>query len=238
VKRYMREGLEQLRPGGRLTAGFRSTIERWTAEEKLRVLVAAHGLVGEQLGALLRREGLHEEQLTQWRQSAVGALAPESSARPSGAQRRKVAEVQKRVKELERELRRKERDTRGVQPSALLPAPLSRMSCPLRWRSPWPELRLRHPAPFRAPGALVRSYWGALSCSDPPHQDPQGPSSKGGPGHASPSVLRTSALSLSLYDDPPKPKRASGTRPEACKPPARGEAALDGWGAVRRPRSF
>ncbi len=39
----------------------------------------------------------------------MGALAPESSARPSGVQRRKVAEVQKRVKELERELRRKEK---------------------------------------------------------------------------------------------------------------------------------
>jgi len=54
------------------------------------------------------REGLHEEQLVQWRQSAMGALAPASSARPSGAQRRKVGEVQNRVKELERELRRKE----------------------------------------------------------------------------------------------------------------------------------
>jgi len=82
---------------------------RWTAEEKLRVLAAAHGLRGEGLGALLRREGLHEEQLEQWQQSAMGALAPESSARPSGAQRRKVAEVQKRVKELERELRRKDK---------------------------------------------------------------------------------------------------------------------------------
>lgn len=83
--------------------------KKWTAEEKLRVLAAAHGLHGEQLGALLRREGIHEEQLTQWRQSAMGALAPESSARPSGAQRRRVAEVQKRVKELERELRRKDK---------------------------------------------------------------------------------------------------------------------------------
>lgn len=83
--------------------------KRWTAEEKLRVLAAAHGLQGEQLGALLRREGLHEEVLQQWRQSAMGALAPESSARPSGAQRRRVAEVQKRVKELERELRRKDK---------------------------------------------------------------------------------------------------------------------------------
>jgi transposase-like protein len=83
--------------------------KRWTAEEKLRVLAAAHGVHGEPLGALLRREGLHEELLKQWRQAAVGALAPDSSARPSGAQRRRVAEVQKRVKELERELRRKDK---------------------------------------------------------------------------------------------------------------------------------
>jgi len=83
--------------------------KRWTAEEKLRVLAAAHGLEGGQLGALLRREGLHEEVLKQWRQAAVGALAPESSGRPSGAQRRRVAEAHKRVKELERELRRKEK---------------------------------------------------------------------------------------------------------------------------------
>jgi hypothetical protein len=47
--------------------------------------------------------------------------------------------------------------TRGVQPSALEPAPPPSMGCPLRSRSPWPELRLRHPGPFRAPGALVRS---------------------------------------------------------------------------------
>ncbi|WNG38002.1 transposase [Archangium violaceum] len=62
--------------------------KKWTADEKLRVLAMAHGKQGEQLGALLRSEGLHEEQLEQWRQSAMGALAPEGSARPSGAQRK------------------------------------------------------------------------------------------------------------------------------------------------------
>jgi hypothetical protein len=35
--------------------------------------------------------------------------------------------------------------------SALLPAPRPRVSCPLRWRSPWPELRLRHPGPLPCP---------------------------------------------------------------------------------------
>ncbi|NOJ83921.1 hypothetical protein HNV28_37405, partial [Myxococcus xanthus] len=36
--------------------------KKWTPEEKLRVLVVAQGLEGEKLGALLRREGLHEAQ--------------------------------------------------------------------------------------------------------------------------------------------------------------------------------
>ncbi|MCP3105343.1 transposase [Myxococcus sp. K15C18031901] len=48
--------------------------KKWTPEEKLRVLVAAQELEGEELGALLRREGLHEAQLNEWRQVTVGAL--------------------------------------------------------------------------------------------------------------------------------------------------------------------
>ncbi|MCY1046884.1 hypothetical protein OV208_36605 [Corallococcus sp. bb12-1] len=61
--------------------------KKWTPEEKLRVLVAAQGLTGEELGALLRGEGLHEEKLKEWQQAAA----------------------EKRVKELERELHRKEK---------------------------------------------------------------------------------------------------------------------------------
>ncbi|TQF14695.1 transposase [Myxococcus llanfairpwllgwyngyllgogerychwyrndrobwllllantysiliogogogochensis] len=37
--------------------------KKWTPEEKLRVLAAAQELKGEELGALLRGEGLHEAQL-------------------------------------------------------------------------------------------------------------------------------------------------------------------------------
>lgn len=86
--------------------------KKWTVEEKLRVLAAAHGLRGEELGALLRREGLHEAELRQWQQSAAGALSSAEAA-PSGpltvGQRRRLAAAEKRVKELERELRRKEK---------------------------------------------------------------------------------------------------------------------------------
>jgi transposase-like protein len=87
--------------------------KKWTAEEKLRVLAAAYGLEGEELGALLRREGLHESQLKAWQQSAAGALASTEGACASGpltaGQRRRLAVSEKRVKELERELRRKEK---------------------------------------------------------------------------------------------------------------------------------
>ncbi|NVJ14318.1 transposase [Myxococcus sp. AM010] len=58
--------------------------KKWTPEEKLRVLAEAHGLAGETLGALLRREGLHEEQLAEWRAAAAGALSQGTRRRRPG----------------------------------------------------------------------------------------------------------------------------------------------------------
>ena len=89
-----------------------ATPKKWTIEEKLRVLMEARGLKGSQLGALLRREGLHEEQLQSWMDAAAGALNSAEAA-PSGpataAERRKLKAANKRVRELEKELRRKDK---------------------------------------------------------------------------------------------------------------------------------
>lgn len=74
----------------------------WKPEEKLRVLAQADGLMGDELGELLRREGLHEADLAEWRRAALGALGPTPKT-PSGS-----AEA-KRVRELERELLRKDK---------------------------------------------------------------------------------------------------------------------------------
>lgn len=74
----------------------------WKPEEKLRVLGQAEGLVGDALGELLRREGLHEADLAEWRRAALGALGPSSKPASSSAEAR-------RMRELERELRRKDR---------------------------------------------------------------------------------------------------------------------------------
>lgn len=75
---------------------------RWTAAEKLRVVAAAQGLEGEELGALLRREGLHSGQLDEWRKAAELALDPRAASKVE-------AEHARLLKELRRELARKDR---------------------------------------------------------------------------------------------------------------------------------
>ena len=74
------------------------------------MVVAAHGLEGEELGALLRREGIHGAQLTTWRAAAAEALGAEATpSENSKSARKEASEAKKQVKELERELRRKDK---------------------------------------------------------------------------------------------------------------------------------
>lgn len=74
----------------------------WSTEEKLRAIVETADLEGELLGEYLRRNGLHAEQIEQWRAAATTGLVEST-----GSRRAASAEA-KRIKELERELRRKE----------------------------------------------------------------------------------------------------------------------------------
>ena len=74
----------------------------WGAEEILAVITEAAGLSDEDLGAFLRRKGLHEAHLEEWRARIVAGL--EAPVRRSGR-----SPEAKRIKELERELRRKEK---------------------------------------------------------------------------------------------------------------------------------
>ena len=74
----------------------------WSPEKKLRVVVEASGLTEEELGAFLRKEGLHQAQLNEWLATARSSLAVRKG-------RKKVSAESKRIRELERELRRKEK---------------------------------------------------------------------------------------------------------------------------------
>ena len=73
----------------------------WSPQERMAFVLEAHGLGDHELGELLRRRGVHREQLDGWRASldeAFGHTTP-SRRSPEG----------KRIKQLERELARKDR---------------------------------------------------------------------------------------------------------------------------------
>jgi len=70
----------------------------WTPAEQLRAVIEASALADADLGAWLRREGLHEATLVQWREAALRGLG--AAGAPGEA---------KRVKVLERELLRKDK---------------------------------------------------------------------------------------------------------------------------------
>ncbi len=100
-----------LRESRNVEAMASSKKPKWTGAEKLRVVIAARGLSETELGALLRREGVHEAELTAWQAAAEAALndAGRRAARSADAQR---------IHELERELRRK--DAALAETAALL----------------------------------------------------------------------------------------------------------------------
>jgi transposase-like protein len=66
---------------------------RWPAAEKLRVIAAAAGLEGEELGALLRKEGVHQVQLDEWRAAVERALDAGATAKAEAAHERELAEL-------------------------------------------------------------------------------------------------------------------------------------------------
>jgi len=77
----------------------------WSAEDKLKVVMAAASLDDQQLGAFLRNKGLHQTHLQQWRSQMLNGLQNETAKNSS---RQTTAEA-KRIRALEKELRRKDK---------------------------------------------------------------------------------------------------------------------------------
>lgn len=87
------------------------TKRRFSAKEKLRIVVAADGCVKHgELGALLRREGLYSTQVAKWRalrdQGELGALTDKKRGRKSNTNplKAEVAALEKRNAVLTRKL--------------------------------------------------------------------------------------------------------------------------------------
>ena len=76
----------------------------WSPEEKFNLVLEASAIPESELGAFLRRKGIHEAQLAEWRQMMLSALKT-AKAQPSA---QKTSES-RRIRQLESELNRKEK---------------------------------------------------------------------------------------------------------------------------------
>lgn len=76
----------------------------WTPEEKFSLVLEANTIADSELGAFLRRKGVHEAHLIEWRQMMLSALKtqkPQTAGQKSPENRR--------IRQLENELNRKEK---------------------------------------------------------------------------------------------------------------------------------
>ena len=99
--------------GGTMTQRKKKTTQRWPSSEKLRIVLAASQLEDDELGAFLRREGVHETRLEQWRNTILAALDGEGAKK-----RRGPSPEAKELAAVQRDLRRKDKALAEV--SALL----------------------------------------------------------------------------------------------------------------------
>ena len=76
-----------------------------SAQDKMRVVMEAEELAGPELGALLRREGITEEELEEWQDSVLWAL---QTSKERMADRRQVRSLEKRVRRQEKLLKENE----------------------------------------------------------------------------------------------------------------------------------
>jgi len=88
---------EKERPGPRRP-------EDWTPRERLRAVLDADELSEEQLGEFLRREGLHEETLDEWRAAAFDALTPAAARQRAGSDKKRIEKLEKQLARSQRAL--------------------------------------------------------------------------------------------------------------------------------------
>lgn len=83
--------------GDTMTQKRKKATQRWTSSEKLQVVLAASQLEDSELGAFLRREGVHEHRLEQWRTTILAALDADVAKKRRGPspEAKKLAAVQR-----------------------------------------------------------------------------------------------------------------------------------------------
>ena len=77
----------------------------WSAEDKLKFVMEAASLDDEQLGAFLRKKGLHQAHLDQWRSQMLDGLQNGFSKKKA----KQKNDAAKRIRALEKEVNRKDK---------------------------------------------------------------------------------------------------------------------------------
>ena len=85
---------------------------QWTPESKLKVLIETAQLSESELGAYLRKEGLYDTQLSEWKNEILSSMSSGQKKKPAKDGR------DQRIKTLDREIQRK--DKALAEASALL----------------------------------------------------------------------------------------------------------------------
>jgi transposase len=86
--------------------GMKTSKDKWTAKEKLRILIETSLMSEHELGEYLRKKGLHASDLKQWEEDSTSGL---ESKRGRPKKDVEVFELRQQKKELEKQLRRKDK---------------------------------------------------------------------------------------------------------------------------------
>ena len=106
LSRWLREAKLGPMSDGKQKVGRGGARKRWTPEDKIRVVMEAAAVGEAGLGALLRREGLHQADLDTLREEVLAAAA---KGLERSKKKRGPTPEQKRIRQLEKELHRKEK---------------------------------------------------------------------------------------------------------------------------------
>jgi transposase-like protein len=108
---------KQARAAGAVVPGDGKQSDRWSSQDKFRVVLETAGLNEAELAEYCRRKGLYVEQVKAWRLTCEQANSPAPPAKTRREREEEKATI-KRIKQLERELRRK--DAALAETAALL----------------------------------------------------------------------------------------------------------------------
>lgn len=98
---------KQARRGGLVVPGDGKNAEKWSAQEKFRVVLETVSLSEAELAEYCRKKGLYAEQIAAWREACINGNVSAADLEKSVKERSR--QDKKQIKALERELRQKEK---------------------------------------------------------------------------------------------------------------------------------